>query len=353
MAERIRVLCVGDRFITPDALGLAAKKSIGRDTYVTGLQTEWPDDPFGPVEGVTEASGSPAAVARLAQDADVLLTHLGPVTRSVLNAATDLKVVGITRGGPVNVDLAAATERGVPVVYLPGRNLGAAAEFTLGFMLALPRGIASGSRALAAGQWDPTFFRQDRTGPELRGSTVGIVGAGAVGRRVAELVSAFRANVLIHDPFADEQSLRDQGWEPVGLDELLARSDIVSLHARLTDDTRKMFGTDVFAAMKPGAYFVNTARGGLVDEDALRGALESGHLAGAALDVFDPEPPVAGDALVARADVIATPHLAGASKQVASESAARVADEVATYLRDGVLEHCANPDWQQHAAQRS
>jgi D-3-phosphoglycerate dehydrogenase len=138
----------------------------------------------------------------------------------------------------------------------------------------------------------------------------------------------------------------------VTLDELLAASDLVSVHARLTPDTRKMFDAAAFAKMKPGARLVNTARGELVDRAALLDALESGQLRGAALDVFDPEPPHQADRLIARPDVIATPHLAGASKQVSSESVARVAAEVARFLDSGELEHCANPEWAAQAPTR-
>jgi D-3-phosphoglycerate dehydrogenase len=134
----------------------------------------------------------------------------------------------------------------------------------------------------------------------------------------------------------------------VSLEELLARSDIVTVHARLTDDTRGMFDAKAFAAMKPGAYFVNTARGEIVDQSALADALDSGHLAGAALDVFHPEPPQADERLLDRPNVITTPHLAGASRQVALESVQRVTAEVGAFLRTGNLLHCANPQWTEH-----
>lgn len=340
-----RVLCAGDRFITTDAMAEAVRAVLGADTEVVTYQTAWPDVPFGPVDGVREASGDPAELATLAADVDVLVTHLAPVSRTVLEAATRLKVVGVTRGGPVNADLDTATRLGIPVVFLPGRNLGAVAEFTVGVVLALMHNVGVASASVRAGEWDARFFRFDLTGPELRASTVGLVGLGAVGLRVADLCSAFGARVVGHDPFADPAELERHGVVPLDLPDLLAASDVVSVHARLTEDTRWMFSTDAFAAMREGAYFVNTARGELVDQEALHAALDSGHLAGAALDVFSPEPPDRDDPLLRRGDVIATPHLAGASRQVALESVRRVADELGDFLRDGTLVHCANPAW--------
>ncbi len=342
---RHRVLCAGDRFITSASFAAAITRTFGDDSATVRYDAEWPDVPFRAIDGVREAAGDPAAIAALAGDVTVIVTHLAPVTAAVFEAAPALAVVGITRGGPVNVDLAAATAHGVPVVYLPGRNLGAVSEFVIGVMIALTRSVGVASRELAAGRWDARYFRHELTGPELRAATVGLVGLGAVGARVSELLGGFGSRVLAFDPYADPETAARVGAELVSLDQVLGESDIVSVHARLTDDTRGMFDEKAFAAMKPGARFVNTARGELVVESALRAALESGRLAGAALDVFDPEPPAADDPLLARADVIATPHLAGGSRQVASESVDRVVAEVAGYLSTGELQHCANPDW--------
>ena len=196
--------------------------------------------PFGDADGVREAAGDVGRIAELASGADVVLTHLAPVGATLLRSAPRLSVVGVTRGGPVNVDLAEATRRGVPVVYLPGRNLGAVAEFTVGVMIALPRGIASSSAALAQGRWDSRWFRFEQAGPELSACTVGLVGLGAVGLRVAELLSAFGSRVIAHDPYADPDELRARGSSRSVSTSCWASSDIVSLHARLTDETRHL-----------------------------------------------------------------------------------------------------------------
>lgn len=340
-----RVLCAGDLFISPALLATAVRERLDGEVEAVEHASHWPDVPFADVDGVREAAGDPAELARAAAGAEVLLTHLAPVTDAVLQAAgPGLRLVGVTRGGPVNVDLAAATRLGVPVAFLPGRNLGAVAEFVVASMIAGMRNIGVSSRELAGGRWDGGYYRYERCGVELRAATVGLVGLGAVGMRVAELVGAFGATVLAHDPYADPAAAASAGVRLTSLDQVLSASDVVSVHARLTEDTRGMFDAAAFAAMRPGACFVNTARGELVDQDALAAALASGHLRAAALDVFSPEPPEPGDALVVRPQVLATPHLAGASRQVAEESVARIAGAAARFLSTGELRDCANPE---------
>ncbi len=338
----MRATCAGDQFISAALLGGAAREVLGEGLDLVEVSSGWPDVPFGEIDGVREACGDPAELAEAAAGSDLLLTHLAPVTARVLEAAgPGLRLVGVTRGGPVNVDLAAATRLGVPVAYLPGRNLGAVAEFVVAAMIATMRNIGVGSRGMAEGRWDGSFFRYERCGPELRAATVGLVGLGAIGRRVAELVGAFGATVLAHDPYAERAPA---GVRVVDLDELLAASDVVSVHARLTRETTGMFGAAAFAAMRPGACFVNTARGELVDEAALAAALDRGHLRAAALDVFSPEPPGPDSPLAGRPDVLATPHLAGSSRQVAEDSVRRLAAAAAGFLATGELADCANPE---------
>jgi D-3-phosphoglycerate dehydrogenase len=336
----VRIVCAGDSFISARLLADAVVAELGPDVEPVLLDANWPDEPFGDVDGVREAAGDPVALAAAVDGATALVTHLAPLTATVFKAGRgSLRVVGVTRGGPVNADLAAATAAGVPVVYLPGRNLGAVAEFCVGTMICAMRGLPAASAGLAAGRWDASGFRYERTGLELSAATVGLIGLGAVGSRVAQLLRAFGARVLAHDPYAAPGDV-----ELVDLPELLGACDVISLHARLTDQTRGMIDAAALAAMRPGAVLVNTARGELVDTDALRAALAAGHLRGAVLDVFDPEPPDPADALLRDPSVLATPHLAGASRQVAEGSAARIAAEVAAVLRGQPPRHCANPE---------
>ena len=332
MTREVRVVCAGDEFISADLLACALK-----DAGLTGefrrIDAPWPTEPFGEVDGVREAAGDVRKLAELVRGADALVTHLAPVTAEVIAGGRgSLAVVGVTRGGPVNVDLSAAEAAGVRVIHLPGRNLGAVAEFCVGTMICAMRGLPAAAAELAAGRWDAAGFRYERTGLELRAATVGLVGLGAVGLRVAELLRGFGSRVLAHDPYADAAAAQRLDVELAGLRDLLGRSDVVSLHARLTDETRGMIDTTALAAMRPGSVLVNTARGELVDTRALDVALASGHLRAVVLDVFDPEPPAPDDPLLRRPGVFATPHLAGASRQVAEESAAKIAREVAAAL---------------------
>ncbi len=337
------VLCAGDRFITAAALAEAAVRHIDGARTIK-VESNWPDEPFGDVDGVREAAGPVSDLVEAIAECDVVLTHLAPITAEVIKAGSHLALIGSVRGGPVNIDVEAASTHGVPVAYIPGRNLQAVAEYTLGMAIALTRNIGAAGGSMAAGDYDASWFRFEKCGPELGSATIGLVGLGAVGQRVAELLAPFGSRVVAYDPYAQSDRAQALGVTLVEMPELLAQSDIVSLHARVTKDNKAMMNAEAFAAMREGSYLINTARGELVDHDALREALASGHLAGAALDVFDPEPPAADDPLRRPPQVLATPHLGGASREVALHSAERIARAAAQFIADGTLEHCANSD---------
>ncbi len=244
-----------------------------------------------------------------------------------------LRFVAVSRGGPVNIDMAAAREAGVTVVNTPGRNAGAVAEFTIGAILAETRLIRTGHESLRKGEWRGDLYRADVTGRELREMTVGVIGYGNIGTRVVRLLRAFGARILVHDPYvqlsADD---RNAGVELVALNDLLARSDIVTMHPRVTGETRNMMNAETFARMKPGALFVNTARGPLCDYDALYEALTSGHLGGAMLETFGIEPVPADWPLLQLPNVTLTPHIAGASVRTVTYAAEMAAEEVRRYI---------------------
>jgi D-3-phosphoglycerate dehydrogenase len=259
-------------------------------------------------KGGPDALPEPPGIFTDVERFDVIVTQFAPVSADVIGRATSLKAIGVLRGGTENVAVEAAAERGVSVVNAPGRNANAVAEFTVGMILAETRNIARSDADLRAGGWTHAFPNSDAI-HELATRTVGIVGLGQIGYRVAELVSAFGARVRYHDPFAVEAA---PGWERVGsVAELAATSDILSLNARLTPATRHLVSAEVLAAMPPHAVLVNTARSGLIDESALVQALQRRQITGAAIDTFDLEPLPADSPFLGLDNVTITSHLAG------------------------------------------
>ena len=234
---------------------------------------------------IKEYLGAPSELCEHMAEVEALLVQGAPVTAEVLDASDELRIVGCARGGPVNVDVAAVTDRRLPLVNTPGKNAEAVADQTLAFLIMLARGFPRAQRFLDEGHqlkdnWEGAKF----TGSDLRRHTLGLVGFGLIGHKVARRALAFGMRVVAYDPYT-EIDPADGVEQVAGLDELLARADFVSLHARVTKENVNMFDAATFAKMRPGSYFVNTARETLVDEDALDAALESGQLAGAALDV--------------------------------------------------------------------
>lgn len=264
--------------------------------------------------------------------------QLAPLTRRVIAASPQLRLIAVSRGGPTNVNLDAAREFGVRVANVPGRNGVATAEMTIGLALALMRRIPLAHDSILRDEWRGDLYRSDAVGSELQGSTVGLLGAGAVGAHVARVMHAMGAHVLVADPYLAPGPL-DEVVERVDVDEVFRRSDLVSVHARLTPETAHLVNADRLRLMPAGARLVNAARGGLVDYDAVADAVESGRLAGAAFDVYPGEPVDFGLRLIALAkggyDVVLTPHIAGASKETAERAAAGAAEEVRRYL-DGL-----------------
>ena len=250
------------------------------------------------------------------------------VTASLLETATKLKVVGRAGVGVDNIDLAAAKSRGVTVVNAPVSTTLAVAELTFGLLLALTREIPRADSSMKQGQW----LKKELEGVELHGKTLGILGMGRIGAEVARRARAFGMDVLGYDPLLSPEEIRGRVAEPVDRDELLARADFISLHLPLTPETRGLLDADQFAKMKDGARIVCAARGGIIDEAALLSALESGKIAGAALDVFESEPP-GGTDLVRHPKVIATPHVGAQTAEAQSRAAEDIAHEVLNALK--------------------
>jgi D-3-phosphoglycerate dehydrogenase len=279
---------------------------------------------------VIEIAGEPRErLLKELETADALLVRSRTkVNEALLAKAPRLSVVGRAGVGVDNVDVTAASARGVLVINAPTGNVVSAVEHTFALLFALLRRVSEASASLASGKWEKSKF----VGSELAGKTLGIVGLGQVGSRVAARARAFEARLIGHDPYLPLEKAREMGVPLVSLDELLASSDIVTLHATVTSDAQPLLGRKELARMRPGAFLVNVARGRLVDAAALREALVSGHLAGAALDVFDPEPPDPDDPLLKLPNVVATPHLGASTVEAQERVSLQTAEAVAEAL---------------------
>jgi D-3-phosphoglycerate dehydrogenase len=277
----------------------------------------------------TAGKGRDALRHALIDAAGLVVRSETQVTSELLADAPKLRVVARAGIGTDNIDVEEATRRGIAVLTAPGANSTSAAEHTFALLLALARRVPWAATSVAQGQWD----RKSHEGTELRGKTLGILGLGRIGSLVASLGRAFGMNVIALDPYVVATRALQLGVELLPIEEVLRRSDVVTLHLALTDDTRHIINEERLRLVKPTALLINTARGALVDETALAQALCEGRLAGAALDVFDPEPLMPDSPLRGAPNVILTPHLGASTK----EAQARVAVEIGEAVRDALL----------------
>ncbi len=316
---------------------------------------------LGDVEMAGWAIGDPKipeeTLKGMVQGIDILITSYDGITKGVIDAASQLKLIVCTRATPVNVDCAYAKEKGIPVLYTPGRNSDSAAELTIALVLACARHFPQAFQALHAGKYctpDETMKRttasglkEDITwgigidqpymvfkGMDLKNKTLGIIGFGSIGKRVAHIAKAFGMHILVFDPYASEIDVDMVGQEKVDLDTLLRRADFVSLHVKITHATRGMMNADRFAMMKPTAYFINTSRAAAVDEDALINAIRKGIIAGAGLDVFAKEPISCSHPFIKEFGdrVIVTPHIAGATRDAIINHTRMVISDVKRFI---------------------
>ncbi len=335
-----KIAIIGDLFMKSDIFAQAIRAACpDADLEIRKHDLPWPDEPMehgyarAGLDGLKEYMGTPDEVAALTGDAELLVTHLAPLSAGIIARLPALRFVAVSRGGPVNIDMAAARDRGIRVVNTPGRNASAVAEFTIGAIIAETRLITRGHDALREGNWRGDLYRADRTGRELSEMTIGVIGYGQIGTRVVRLLKAFGARILVTDPYVQlSVTDRNDGVQHVSLEELLPEADVVSLHPRVTAETTRMINAETLAMMKPGATLINTARGPLVDYDALYNALASGHLAGAMLETFAVEPVPPDWPLLSLPNVTLTPHIAGSSLRTVTYAASLTAEEVRRFL---------------------
>jgi D-3-phosphoglycerate dehydrogenase / 2-oxoglutarate reductase len=279
-------------------------------------------------------------LARLVADADQIITQFAPVNAAVIAAMRRAKVIVRYGVGVDNVDLDAARARGIPVCNVPDYCTDEVADHTLALLLATTRQVVVNGNHVRSGAWGLAVPLAAMKA--LRDLTVGVVGFGRIGREVVRRLHGFKCRVLVHDPVVPEAAVREAGCEPAGLDDLLGRSDVVTLHCPSTAQTRHLLRGDTIARMKPGAILINVARGDLVEPAALIDALKSGRLSAAALDVFDPEPIPADSPVRTMANVIVSAHVASTSARAVRELRRAVAAAVAASVRGEPLPNVVN-----------
>ena len=282
---------------------------------------------------------SPQELAQEISQYDGLVIRSGTkVTREILKNADRLKVIGRAGAGLDNVDLESATERGIVVMNTPGGNTVTTAEHTMSLLMSMARRIPQANASNKAGKWEKSKFM----GVELFQKTLGIVGMGKIGQHVAQIARGIAMNIIAFDPYLTPEVAEKSGVHPVSLDELFQRADFITVHTPLTPETTGLINKQSIAKMKKGVYIINCARGGIVDENDLAEALQSGHVAGAASDVFVQEPPPADHPLLKLDNFISTPHIGAATKEAQENVALAIADQMVDYLGKGIIRFAAN-----------
>ncbi len=280
----------------------------------------------------------PAEIEAIIGDYDALVIRSATkANAALLAAAPKLKVIGRAGIGVDNVDVPAATKRGVVVMNTPAGNVVTTAEHAVALMMSLLRMVPQASASMKQGQWEKKKFE----GRELTGKTLGVVGLGNIGTIVADRALGLKMKVVAYDPFVSAERAAKMGVELLSLDDLYARADVITIHVPLLEETKNLLGREAFAKMRPGTFLVCAARGGIVDEEALLVALESGRIAGAALDVFREEPPGLTP-LVAHERVICTPHLGASTAEAQVAVSVQVAEQIVDYFRDGTIRNAVN-----------
>jgi D-3-phosphoglycerate dehydrogenase / 2-oxoglutarate reductase len=342
----VNVLLVGDHFIPAADFRRALTDELGSEVSIREVTWEGATkEEQHAVQQVMEKEGpeavpTPQEVVDAVGDAEVLAVHFAPVSEKVLSAGSRLRAVVVARAGVENVNVEEAKRRGVAVVNLIGRNANAVAEQAVGLMLAEARDLARADAGIKDGAWP-----EESAGPvvELHGRTVGLVGFGQVGRRVAERLAGFDPRILVYDPYVDAAEMRSRGAEKVDdIERVFREGDFVLLHARLTDETRRFIDRRLFELMKPTAYFINNARSRMVDYDALYEIIAERRIAGAALDVHEDEPLPADSPWRRLDNVTLTPHIAGSTEETVENSVRLVAEAVAEIAASGRATNTVN-----------
>ncbi|MCD6385488.1 2-hydroxyacid dehydrogenase [Candidatus Sumerlaeota bacterium] len=311
--------------------------------------------------GKNKALATKDEIKKEIKDTDILIVEGERIDRDIIDSASRLKLICVARGTPVNLDLSAIKERGIPIVYTPGRNTRAVAEFTVGLMLALARHIAFANHLIREKYWladshiihDEVNYKIDWTfnpeakynaygefkGVQLEGKVCGVIGLGRIGREVARLVNCFGMQTLGYDPYIDKENAGRWVSRICSIQELLKESDFITIHCSVTPETTHLINEQALRLMKPGAFLINTSRGAIIDEQALYRALKERWIAGAALDVLQQEPPPSSLPILSLDNVIITPHIAGATYEIMPIQSEMILAEIKRFLSGEELKY--------------
>lgn len=326
----MKLVGIGDLFIPNEYIVSGFKELAGVDVEISTV--DWKLENFQELQNInllvehggSEAYEPPEYILDAVRDADIIITEFCTVTKKMIDSCRNLKVIGVLRAGTENINVSYATQKNVLVYNTPGRNADAVADFTIGSIICESRNIARGHLGLKNGEWVRVYPNSGHI-PDLPGKTAGIIGLGEIGQKVAKRLTGFDVNLLGYDPFVSNPPY---GIKMVSLEQLMEESDFVTIHVRAMKETENLVNRDLIARMKPTAYFINTSRSSVADEKALYEALKDRKIAGAALDVFDIEPPGKDYPVVQLDNVTITPHMAGGSNDAFLNSPKKLAAEM-------------------------
>lgn len=343
----MKIVCVYDGGITKDIMSkmldlenYGAEVKLIEDKQMTSM-AEITDRMLLIEQKGIDAAPINEELLKEAEDADIIVVHVASINREIIDAAKNLKLVAVLRGGIENADIDYLSEKNIPLINAPWRSADAVADFTIGMMIAENKNIARAHKLIFDGKWCKKFANQEYI-HNMRNCTVGLIGYGYIGSRVKKRLSGFESRVLVYDPYVNKESIERDGAEYVDLDTLLYESDFVSIHLRLSEETKWIMNKETFDKMKNTAYFINTARSGLVNTNDLIEALEERKIGGAAIDVFDDEPLPSGHPYLSLDNITLTSHLAGTSSDTMKASVEIGYDDLELFLTGKKLNNIKN-----------
>jgi len=344
----MNILCIGDAMISSQYFAEAARRLHVKEANIESNDWERDWDKLQKRRLLIEKEGPSAEkvvsqISMANKATEILLVLFCPLSKETIDALPQLKLIGVARGGLENIDINYATKKGILVHHLEGRNAQAVSDFTIGLIIAEMRNIARSHYALKNGVWRKNYVNSDMI-PELKEKIIGLIGFGYIGQLVAKKLSGFEVEILVFDPYISEEIVHKYKARKVNLEYLLQNSDFVSLHARLGEENKNMLGERELALMKKTAYLINTARAGLIKEDALFNLLKERKIAGAALDVFWEEPIPKDSPWLMLDNVTLTSHLAGTTREALTNSPLLLVEDINRLLDNNEPHFVVNPE---------